>query len=206
MTELTKLHILSTAFNLFSKKGFKEITMKDLVKASGLSKGAFYHYFKSKEELYDQALETYLTGFLENMKPEHDVNLSVREMLKTMFSQFASLAENMEKTGKEGEGGSLSAYMLFIQSAIQRPRIREIAKQFGHIYFSQFNLFIKAAQEKGEIRKDLNPEVLTLHIASVMEGLVLIYSFGIEMESLNTSFNQVIDQLFDLIELKKPNI
>jgi len=53
----TKEHIILTAFRLFLKKGYKEVTMSMLVKATGLSKGAFYHYFENKEQLFIETLD-----------------------------------------------------------------------------------------------------------------------------------------------------
>ena len=51
--------ILKKAFNLFLQKSFKDVTMKDIVTATGLSKGAFYHYFESKEQLYYEIIDRY---------------------------------------------------------------------------------------------------------------------------------------------------
>ena len=48
----TKDHILQVALNLFLQSSYKEVTMCELVEKSGMSKGAFYYYFKSKEELF----------------------------------------------------------------------------------------------------------------------------------------------------------
>jgi AcrR family transcriptional regulator len=64
-----RTHILATAFRLFFRKGYKSVTMSDLVKESGLSKGAFYHYFNSKEDLYKHSMEMFMDHYLEK-KPE----------------------------------------------------------------------------------------------------------------------------------------
>ncbi|MDD3797416.1 MAG: helix-turn-helix domain containing protein, partial [Lachnospiraceae bacterium] len=45
--------IISAAAKLFSEKGYDETTMQDIMQISGLSKGAIYHYFKSKQEILD---------------------------------------------------------------------------------------------------------------------------------------------------------
>ncbi|MDR0424755.1 MAG: TetR/AcrR family transcriptional regulator, partial [Clostridiales Family XIII bacterium] len=55
----TKEHILSIAQNLFLKKGYKNVTMKELVEKSGFTKGAFYHYFESKESLFREVVERF---------------------------------------------------------------------------------------------------------------------------------------------------
>lgn len=56
---LTKEHILKTAFGLFLQKSYKEVTMKEIVEKTGLSKGAFYHYFKSKEVLFFEVIDSF---------------------------------------------------------------------------------------------------------------------------------------------------
>ena len=48
----TKNKILDAAFNVFVKNGFKDTTMSHIVKESGLSKGAIYHHYSSKKDLF----------------------------------------------------------------------------------------------------------------------------------------------------------
>lgn len=55
----SKTHILKVAFILFLQKSFKEVTMKEIVEKTGLSKGAFYHYFPSKEEVFIEIIRTF---------------------------------------------------------------------------------------------------------------------------------------------------
>lgn len=47
----TKQYILETATRLFSEKGFENVNVEDVVNEVGVTRGAFYHYFKSREEL-----------------------------------------------------------------------------------------------------------------------------------------------------------
>tara|TARA_B100000676_G_C17972053_1_gene783909 strand:+ start:525 stop:1112 length:588 start_codon:yes stop_codon:yes gene_type:complete len=48
----TKNKILDAAFNVFVKNGYKDTTMSHIVKESGLSKGAIYHHYSSKKDLF----------------------------------------------------------------------------------------------------------------------------------------------------------
>jgi len=50
-TEKTKTEIILTATRLFSEKGWGNVNVEDVVKEVGVTRGAFYHYFKSREEL-----------------------------------------------------------------------------------------------------------------------------------------------------------
>jgi AcrR family transcriptional regulator len=49
--EASRIHILETALRLFRERGFHETTMRDIASAAGLSLGAAYYYFPSKEAL-----------------------------------------------------------------------------------------------------------------------------------------------------------
>lgn len=47
----TKQDILEAAMRLFSERGLENVNIEDVVKEVGVTRGAFYHYFKSREEL-----------------------------------------------------------------------------------------------------------------------------------------------------------
>ena len=60
----TALHLLETALALFRRQGFDRTTMRDIARAAGLSLGAAYYYFPSKE--------TMLLAFYDRRRAEHD--------------------------------------------------------------------------------------------------------------------------------------
>ncbi|MBR5488572.1 MAG: TetR/AcrR family transcriptional regulator, partial [Firmicutes bacterium] len=47
----TKGRIVSAAWQLFYRQGYDDITIEEIVEASGTSKGSFYHYFDGKDAL-----------------------------------------------------------------------------------------------------------------------------------------------------------
>ena len=50
--------LLSSAFNLFTKKGFKETSIQDIAESAGVGKGTFYLYFKDKYDIKKQEAQT----------------------------------------------------------------------------------------------------------------------------------------------------
>lgn len=56
-SERTKKIILEKAFEMFYEEGFKSSSINRIVKASNLTKGTFYHHFKSKKELGLKVIE-----------------------------------------------------------------------------------------------------------------------------------------------------
>lgn len=57
--EETVQKILDVSMALFLEKGYEHTTIQDIVDALGMSKGAVYHHFKSKEDIYDRISDTY---------------------------------------------------------------------------------------------------------------------------------------------------
>jgi AcrR family transcriptional regulator len=62
--DVTRQHVLDTALSLFRRQGFAHTTMRDIAEAAGLSLGAAYHYFPSKEAL--------VMAYYEWMQAEHE--------------------------------------------------------------------------------------------------------------------------------------
>lgn len=52
----TKERILDSASRMFSLRGFDAVGIDEVMKDAGLTRGAFYHHFSSKAELYGQAI------------------------------------------------------------------------------------------------------------------------------------------------------
>ena len=52
-----KRKILEKAFELFRKNGYTDTKVEDITRKLGISKGSFYTYFKTKEELLCEVLE-----------------------------------------------------------------------------------------------------------------------------------------------------
>ena len=63
--------ILTTAMALIANKGVSQTSMQDITLRAGISKGAIYHHFKSKDEIFKQVLSRYeeqILGYFEEWK------------------------------------------------------------------------------------------------------------------------------------------
>jgi AcrR family transcriptional regulator len=198
----TRDQILAAAFRLFFEKGYKEVTMSQLVEATGLSKGAFYHYFSSKEELYQVTLEKYIDSYLENFTLDFKENLTLRENLIQLFSRFAFITTELKDSLNDKEFG-MANYLLFLQEALKKEDFRTKIERYNTMFYTELAGWIEKAMKKREIDPSLDPGILARHLASLMKGMTVLYSFGQGMEPLAGTFNQIINQFFDYIEFKQ---
>ncbi len=64
----TKERILDTTANLFSTHGFSGTSIDDILTAVGITKGAFYHYFKGKDNLCETVLDAAIDQYYQLAK------------------------------------------------------------------------------------------------------------------------------------------
>lgn len=57
----TRGRIVESARRLFNRHGFEQVTIDQIMAAAGLTRGAFYHHFQSKNELYAAAVASFVT-------------------------------------------------------------------------------------------------------------------------------------------------
>ncbi|RLA98753.1 MAG: hypothetical protein DRG37_06075 [Deltaproteobacteria bacterium] len=78
--EETRKRIIEAASDLFSKYGFHNTQVMDIVKAVGMSAGTFYNYYKDKKDLFEQVImQNFEVMRLKIKELRQPVNLSDRE-------------------------------------------------------------------------------------------------------------------------------
>lgn len=67
--EIRKQEILDTAMELFYQNGYDKTSISDIAEKIGIAQGLCYRYFKSKEDLFDNALDYYANQQVTQMRP-----------------------------------------------------------------------------------------------------------------------------------------
>ncbi len=79
--------ILSAALDLFITKGYAATKVTDIAKTVGMSTGLLFHYFKSKETLYEELIKIGISGPTNNLPTEDDEPLSyLRDTAESIFN------------------------------------------------------------------------------------------------------------------------
>lgn len=84
--EVRKQEIMNIAQSLFYQKGYTNTSVNLIIETIGISKGTFYHYFKSKEDLLDSITQEFTDQILERINPiVNDNSLNAIEKLNQFY-------------------------------------------------------------------------------------------------------------------------
>src|SRR6185312_9190306 len=81
--------ILETAAHLFGRLGYEKCSMQDISDRTNVSKGALYHYFKTKQEIYDAIFLNTLRKMNSAVSSAIDEHASARDQLIQYFRAHA---------------------------------------------------------------------------------------------------------------------
>ncbi|WP_249662401.1 TetR/AcrR family transcriptional regulator, partial [Lysinibacillus fusiformis] len=74
--EHKKNDILIRIWEVLLQYGYEKMTLPIIIKEEGISRGAFYHYFQSKEECVDEAVKLFVENAVVEIKTMDNKTLS----------------------------------------------------------------------------------------------------------------------------------
>jgi len=199
----SKENIIKVAFILFLEKGYKEVTIKNIMEATNLSKGAIYHHFNSKEEIYEATLNMYYFKIL-NTDIAEMIKGDFRTDMKTLYTFAAELFSEIEHLSENGLDFPIRNFFSFQLESETHQKVRhQILETLDH-YRKDVQAMVRHAMDTKQIRNDLDIEAVAFQLISMMEGLALNHSTvkGDIKNVLLIKYKQVFDNYFKMICLE----
>lgn len=195
--ENTKDFIVEESFKLFLNHSYEAVSISDISKAIGFTKGALYHHFKDKEELFISVIDKYL--YLP------DVIVDVETVSLSEYIQLST--SEAEKIIKRLFGFTLVFapinYMSMFADAFRHyPGYAELKGAFITNEIEKTRKVLDNAIKSGEIRADINTSLVATNFFSINMGLA---GNLVRNNSLDESINLLKEQNFEFYKLlKKP--
>lgn len=161
-SEETKTKIMDAAIKLFSNNGYNKASVEDICTEAGISKGAFYHHFKSKQELFLALLDSWLQAIDNAIDASKD--LSAPETFMQMTTAFSYIFETA--------GDGLPMFLEFWLQASRNKKIWEASIAPYRRYHKYFTTLIKKGVDEGSF-VEVDPELASRMIVSTAMGLLL---------------------------------
>lgn len=191
----TKDLIIEKSFVLFLKKGLKEASLNDILSTCGVSKGAFYHYYKSKDELIVEVLNRFFFSYFKKQDVDYS-NVSFDDKITFLINAFIEPYNEIAVVLGEKH---ISAYFRFLFQVINLyPNIRYRVNK--HFYTKGYYIYqiIEQAKINGEIKAEVNSKVVARQILSTIIG-VLVLEGIYDISKIKNRFEQIIGSYLNLL-------
>lgn len=190
----TKTHIMMVALKLFLQKNFKEVTMKKIVEKTGLSKGAFYHYFESKEKLFYEIIDHFFSAIL-----EYDFNQLPYESLHSFYHSYAGQINTLRfrflahENGEAEDFINLNFFALLFDAFKLFPAFKSSMKTYHQREKNAWIRAIQNAKRSGEIKSALTDEQIAQIFLFTSDGLTM----NLTMENNTADLVQKLYSMWD---------
>lgn len=159
--EQRKQLIIFKALELFARKGYSDTKIGDIAKAANMSVGLMFHYFESKEQLYEELVRMGAQG----------TNVPLDMDFENPLDYFSGFLKTLFQYAKEQPW---VFYMFVLMSQARRsdgipPHIREIAMSVNQV--EQSAEIIAAGQQYGYFREG-DPYSLSFAFWSSVQGIM----------------------------------
>jgi AcrR family transcriptional regulator len=187
--ELYRKELLNKSFELFAEKGYSSVTMREIASGIGVSTGTLYHYFPSKESLFEQLIE-YLS--YEDTKEEELAQLgnppTLGERIEEMMNYLAKNEDYIIKS------------LLIIFDFCQNKNRKEIENN-------------QALQQAGKRYEEavccylgVSDPAIAIFIINSIDGLLVRRFYQGERISFSEQANLLKEMLLAYLEKKQPQI
>ena len=158
----TKNKILDAAFNVFVKNGFKDTTMSHIVKESGLSKGAIYHHYSSKKDLFISLIDHWevysFPDFYSGGSSEESAVKTLQRFADVVYATFNDKPH---------------IFLAEIEFWAQANKDKEINARSKILYdkiLKLFELVLSKGIRNNEFRK-IDTKIIAIELLSVFQGI-----------------------------------
>ncbi len=153
----TKAEIIKKATDLFYKHGFVKASIRDIVKAVGITNSTVYIHFENKDEILYYIIEDIGSALLKEIRVGIDAHNDPVECLREMVFKQVCLIKKKRREIK-----------IYMEEQYQLPTVlrKRALKQHRQIYSLYYSMLCKI-KEKGLIR-DIDETVMTFAIFAMM--------------------------------------
>ncbi|KIL38747.1 TetR family transcriptional regulator [Gordoniibacillus kamchatkensis] len=146
----TTRQLLDAAKELLQEKSCHAITMKDITERSKLSKGAIFHYVRSKDEIFAWVLQEQLEEMNDQFMNE------VNRPQKSFEGPMQTIADNLQTLGDAHN--VTNKVLVYLLGKEDEPGVAEVLRHFYERAVQFSRQWISIGQRHGVIRESVDPD------------------------------------------------
>lgn len=167
--EKKRQEILHSAHACFAKKGFEASTVDDIVAHSGISKGAIYNYFKSKDEIYLALMD----GQTNETGTKFTKAISKRETALDKLNYLIDAYLNNDPNDEENKDHALVHFEFRLYSTRKPDLKKALTERYKSFFVNLLVGIINEGQSTGEFKKEIVPVMYADIFWAMVNGVTL---------------------------------
>lgn len=165
----TKLHLLEAGVRLLRAQGFHGTTVDGICAEAGVTKGGFFHYFESKEDLARAAVEQFYETRTELFREAPFRKLA--DPLARVFGRL-DFEQELVEASRQTTGCLVG---MFAQEVAQSHRdLRKACEKYFELRVDDFTADLAAAKEAHAPTADFDPSSLSWHYTAIVQGSYIL--------------------------------
>jgi len=164
--EDTREFIIDEAYKLFVNNSYEAVSISDISKATGFTKGALYHHFTGKEDLFKAVIDKYLSF---GEQPEPDCDISLAGFIETSIGHARSILGSI--IDKRHQVEPINLLSLVIDSKRHYPESVTKKIEIFNSETEKIKKVLERAVSTGEIRGDIDISLTAYNYFSLLFGI-----------------------------------
>jgi AcrR family transcriptional regulator len=193
----TKEHIVKTAFLLFMQKSYKAVTLKDIIAATGLSNGAFYHYFENKEQLFKEVVDHYLIGMTRRVFENYPQN-SLHDFIRHTLDNFERIFDTLYKNA--GGGANTNFFSFMFEALRYFPELEGEMIEMQALETDAWLKVIDIAKRNGEIKQHIPGDTIAKLFIYTSDGNRMDYVLDKDFNQLKSRMRTLWYDIYDMLK------
>jgi TetR/AcrR family transcriptional repressor of nem operon len=182
----TKLKLLEAGVTLMRSRGFSATTVDEICAEAGVTKGAFFHYFRSKDDIARNALNHFFES-----KVQAYSEAPFRNLADPMDRVFGRLDYMTETSGGRDHVTKGCLIGVFAQElAFTNPELRDVCQQFFSRIAQDFARDLAAAKAAHLPAIEFDPTAVAQVYVALMQGSLLMAKTAGNTEVVRQNFEQ----------------
>jgi len=190
----TKDYIVDQSYKLFLQKSYEAVSISDISESIGFTKGALYHHFVNKEDLFKAVIDKYmkvigLVDIKEDATLAEFIRLEINHLKKIVYT--ISIDESFVPVN----------YLSFLIDALRHyPGFAEEYEVFFEDVIGKLKVILTNAISNDEIRGDVDIELVALNIFSTTVGITANFFRKLTPEEAIETFEKQMLEYYKILK------
>ena len=192
----TREYIIDQSYNLFLCRSYEAVSINDISKAVELTKGALYHHFRNKEEIFKAVIDKYLLITETNFPA---LEISFKELIEESIKKTKEIVYNI--LGEKPAFIPVNYMALFIDAFRHYQGFANEKGNWFLVEIEKIKTVMDNAIKRGEIRKDIDTKIMATNYFSITIGIAVNFLHNSSPKMIIKELREQLNEFYNILKI-----